>query len=187
MNLTNVIHLSSINYWWERKVGAWQLRIWRWDRPIPPPVRKMLEHKRSDRGKRRRAAGRAPWPLTAGCPSSEKCATAETSPEATAVETMLSAMFYSDVMTLISHGAGGPNWGPGLVAGRGSKGWEVPEGLASLYTGLGDGEARRSSPSVPGKKTASLNKSRTPEPSWGRWRGIPPWMVPGCVGHSPEK
>lgn len=170
-----------------KKSGAWQLRIWRWDRPIPPPVRKMLEHKRSDRGKRRRAAGRAPWPLTAGCPSSEKCATAETSPEATAVETVLSATFYSDVTMLISHGAGGPNWGPGLVAGRGNKGWEVLEGLASLYTGLGDGEARRSSPSVPGKKTASLNKSRTPEPSWGRWRGIPPWMVPGRVGHSPEK
>ena len=131
--------------------------------------------------------GRAPWPLTAGCPSSEKCATAETSPEATAVETVLSATFHSDVTILISHGAGGPNWGPGLVAGRGSKGWEVPEGLASLYTGLGDGEARRSSPSVPGKKTASLNKSRTPEPSWGRWRGIPPWMVHGRVGHSPEK
>ena len=29
MNLTNAIHLSSINYWWERKVGAWQLQIWR--------------------------------------------------------------------------------------------------------------------------------------------------------------
>lgn len=76
----------------------------------PPPMREMLEHKRSDGGKRRCVVGRAPWPLRASCPSFEKCATAETDPEATTVETMLSATFHSDVTILISHRAGGPNW-----------------------------------------------------------------------------
>ena len=79
------------------------------------------------------------------------------------METVLSAMFHSDVMILISHRAGG-SWLPsgpeklgswaGLVAARGSTDWKVPQGPASPHTGLGDGEARKSSlrvSSVPGK------------------------------------
>lgn len=109
--------------------------------------------------------------LRASCPSFEKCATVVPTPEAATVETMPLATFHSDVTILISHRAGGPTWKRKQRLGG------TARPLFS-YTGLGNGEARRSLPgvsSVPGKKTASLNKSRTPEPSWGPWSGL--WMV----------